>query len=157
MRRFSAKGIGPSFVLRRHPRRNILIPFACAALLLVVLIPASVGRPAGMAWAEPSQQTTNVNKPIVIPAANPQPDANSVMRMREQHEKKQDFEAANIERKKQLTDDSARLLALASELKTEVDKTNKDTLSLTVIRKASEIEKLAHDVREKMRLVVGQS
>jgi hypothetical protein len=51
----------------------------------------------------------------------------------------------------QLVDDSARLLALAVSLKTEVDKTTKDTLSLNVIRRADEIEKLAHTVREHMK------
>jgi hypothetical protein len=32
-------------------------------------------------------------------------------------------------------------------LKTEVDKSNKDTLSVTVVRKAGEIEQLAHKAR----------
>ena len=62
---------------------------------------------------------------------------------------------ANAARQKQLAADSAELLKLANELKTEVDKTNKDTLSLTVIRKAGEIEKLAHNVKEKMRLTAS--
>jgi hypothetical protein len=62
------------------------------------------------------------------------------------------FDAANIERRRQIADDSARLLKLATDLKTEVDKTTKDTLSLGVIRKADEIERLAHDVKEKMKL-----
>jgi hypothetical protein len=43
------------------------------------------------------------------------------------------------------------LLALATELKVDMDKTNKDMLSLDVIRKADEIEKLAHSVKEKMK------
>jgi hypothetical protein len=36
-----------------------------------------------------------------------------------------------------------------------VDKTSKDTLSLDVIRRADEIERLAHIVKEKMKLSVG--
>ena len=36
---------------------------------------------------------------------------------------------------------------MATDLKSEVDKTNRDTLSLTVVRKASAIERLAHKVR----------
>ena len=67
----------------------------------------------------------------------------------------QDFSAANIERRKQIADDSAKLLKLATELKTEVDKTTKDTLSLSVIRKADEIERLAHEIKEKMKLSAG--
>jgi hypothetical protein len=58
---------------------------------------------------------------------------------------------AEIERKKQISDESTRLLAMAIALKAEVDKTTKDTLSLNVIRKADEIEKLAKTVKEKMK------
>jgi hypothetical protein len=36
---------------------------------------------------------------------------------------------------------------MATDLKAEVDKSNKDTLSVTVVRKAVEIEQLAHKVR----------
>lgn len=57
----------------------------------------------------------------------------------------------NEERQKQLVKDTDRLLALATELKSEVDKTNKDVLSVEVIKKADEIEKLAKNVRERMK------
>ncbi len=61
----------------------------------------------------------------------------------------------NAEQRKQLAEDSARLLHLATDLKAEVDKTNKDTLSLTVIRKAGEIEKFAHEVRARTKAAAG--
>jgi sugar-specific transcriptional regulator TrmB len=64
-------------------------------------------------------------------------------------------EEISIERKKQVAEESARLLKLASELKTEVDKTNEDMLSLTVIRKADAIEKMAHVVREDSKPSAG--
>ena len=57
----------------------------------------------------------------------------------------------NLDRQKQLVADTERLLNLANELKADVDKSNKDTLSLDVIKKADEIEKLAHNVKEKMK------
>jgi len=57
----------------------------------------------------------------------------------------------NLDRQKQLVADTERLLNLANELKADVDKSNKDTLSLDVIKKADEIEKLAHTVKEKMK------
>ena len=47
-------------------------------------------------------------------------------------------------RQNQIVDDTANLLKLANSLKAEVDKTNQDTMSVAVIRKAGEIEKLAH-------------
>jgi hypothetical protein len=42
---------------------------------------------------------------------------------------------------------TAELAALARQLKSDVDKTNKDILSVNVIRKAGEIEKYAHYLR----------
>jgi len=58
---------------------------------------------------------------------------------------------ADTDRKQQITSDSSQLLTMAIALKAEVDKTNKDTLSMNVIRKADEIEKLAHTVKEKIK------
>lgn len=46
---------------------------------------------------------------------------------------------------------SAALLKLATELKAEVDKSTKDTLSVEVIRKANEIEHMAHGMKDKYR------
>lgn len=65
--------------------------------------------------------------------------------------RKQQVKALNDQRQKQLVTDADKLLQLATELKTEVDKTDKDTLSVAVIRKSDEIEKLAKSVREKMK------
>jgi hypothetical protein len=104
-----------------------------------------------------AQTGSNPCKPIHDPSITTPPDANAQMEMREQQTRKQDFVAANEERKKQIADDTTKLLKLAADLKAEVDKTNKDTLSLNVIRKADEIERLAHNVKEKMKLTVGGS
>ena len=93
--------------------------------------------------------------PHLPPELNRYPDSNQANEINSQKDQKQSFEAANAERKKQIADDSEKLLKLATDLKTEVDKTNKDTLSIGVIRKADAIEKLAHDVKEKMKLNVG--
>ena len=97
-------------------------------------------------------RTDKVDLPTPL---NQLPDANAQMETHEKSGKQQKFEAANVERKKQITDDSTKLLTMAIALKAEVDKTTKDTLSLNVIRKADEIEKLAHSVKEKMKLAVG--
>lgn len=87
---------------------------------------------------------------------NQPPDANSLMAMRNQEGKGKNYAAVNAERRKQISEDSARLLKLAQELMAEVEKASKDTLSLNVVRKAEAIEKLAHSVREKMKLTVGE-
>jgi hypothetical protein len=57
----------------------------------------------------------------------------------------------NTERQKRLEDDTAKLLSLATQLKEQVDKTNKDIMSVDVIKKAEEIEKLAKDVKDRMK------
>jgi len=58
---------------------------------------------------------------------------------------------ANQQRQAELKRDTEKLLKLATELKTYVDKSNENLLSVEVVNKAEEIEKLAHNVREKMR------
>jgi len=99
----------------------------------------------------------NTNGHTLPPIVTDPPDKNAQMEMHQQQkeQQKKDFAAANTERKKQIANDSEKLLKLATDLKEEVDKTNKDTLSLNVIRKAEAIEKLAHDVKEKMKLTAG--
>lgn len=44
---------------------------------------------------------------------------------------------------------TANLLKMAYSLKSEVDKTTKDTLSVTVVRKAAELEQMARKLRSK--------
>jgi hypothetical protein len=58
---------------------------------------------------------------------------------------------ANEQRQADLKKDTEKLVKLSMELKQYVDKTNENVLSLDVIKKAEEIEKLAHNVRTKMR------
>ena len=58
---------------------------------------------------------------------------------------------ANQQRQADLKRDTDKLLTLATELQQYVDKSNENVLSLDVIKKAEEIEKLAHSVKEKMK------
>lgn len=58
---------------------------------------------------------------------------------------------ANEQRQAELKRDTERLLKLSTELKEYVDKTNEHVLSLEVLKKAEEIEKLAHSVKTKMK------
>ncbi len=57
----------------------------------------------------------------------------------------------NNDRQKQLTADTDKLLLLAQELRDFVAKSNKDELSIPVMKKSEEIEKLAKSVKERMR------
>ena len=58
---------------------------------------------------------------------------------------------ANLERHAAIKNDTEKLLKLAVELKASVDKSNENLLSMDVVKKAEEIEKLAHSVRDKMK------
>ncbi len=93
--------------------------------------------------------------PILLPEANHLPDINDQMKLHEQNSKKQNFEAANAERKRQLDDESAKLLILAKDLKLQTDHMGTTPLTSKATREAEIIEILARDVREKMKLTVG--
>jgi len=91
--------------------------------------------------------------PIQIPRLGPTPGLDSDDRENEQRAKleKDIAKKANRDRQAQLQRDADSLLKLANELKHYVDKSNENTLSLDVVKKAEEIEKLAHSVKEKMK------
>lgn len=112
----------------------------CAGLVFAAAFSciAQDGQPAGSGHG--TQVTTQA-------AANAAPQAASDIKQTKQ----QKAVAADSQRKKQISDESTKLLAMAVALKAEVDKTNKDVLSLNVIRKADEIERLAHTVKERIK------
>ena len=99
----------------------------------------------------------DASRPVLSPEASRPPDAHAQLAMNEQQSKNASVDAANVERRREIGEDSTRLLKLATGLKAELDKTSKDTLSLGVIRKADEIERLAHSIREKMKLAMNAS
>ena len=51
------------------------------------------------------------------------------------------------ERRRRLAEDTAKLVELSNQLKAEVDRTPEDQISVGVTKKATDIEKLARDVR----------
>jgi type VI protein secretion system component VasF len=55
------------------------------------------------------------------------------------------------DRQKKLLADADQLLAMAQQLKSSVDQTKKDELSIQVIKQADQIEKLAKSVKDRMR------
>jgi hypothetical protein len=55
------------------------------------------------------------------------------------------------ERQKRLVADTEKLVALTTALKEQVDESDKNILSVDMIKKAEEIEKLAHSVKERIK------
>jgi hypothetical protein len=127
------------------PLKGALFVFALGSLGLIALSPV-VG-----------QGLIQNSVPHLPPEMNRIPDGNRINDINESPARQQRFEAVNAARMKQMAEDAARLAKLAADLKIEVDEANKDTLSINSIRKADEIEKLARNVKEKMRLTVGSS
>lgn len=82
--------------------------------------------------------------PPAVPGAAPEMDIPPEMQ-REQ------VRRLNKERQESLKKDTDKLYQLATELKQSVDKSNENVLSIDVIKKAEEIEKLAKQVKEKMK------
>jgi hypothetical protein len=139
----------------RSLRGAFWLCFCAFAGLLAVLLP-----PSARGQSTVSQGTESISMPprpssIILPAANRAPDANDRMEMQQQKLKNASYEAANAERKRQLDSDSALILKLASELKAEIDMAAQNTLSLSAMRKAEEIQRLARSVQLKMKLTVG--
>jgi hypothetical protein len=126
-------------ILRRQ--RPALVNAVLSAALLLLPMNSMAGRP-------PLQQTGS----YVPTAVNRKPDANDRDKMQQQKSDEARIEAANAERKKQISSDSDKLLKMAADLKTELDNTSKDTLSIGTIHKIDAIEKLAHDMKNKMKL-----
>jgi hypothetical protein len=85
--------------------------------------------------------------PPHIGDVNPPPEEDEAhARIRQDMEKR-----AAKERVAALKHDTDKLLKLSLELKESVDKSDENVLSIDVIKRAEEIEKLAHSVKEKMK------
>ena len=67
------------------------------------------------------------------------------------HAQKEMEKKANEQRHADLKRDTDKLVQLSTELKEFVDKSSENVLSVDVVRKAEEIEKLARSVKTKMR------
>jgi hypothetical protein len=86
------------------------------------------------------------NLGIPIPGQERKPEDGLTAEQRQNLAKKQ-----NEQRQAELKKDTDKLLELATELKQYVDKTNQNVLSMDVIKKADQIEKLAKAVKERMK------
>jgi hypothetical protein len=126
-------------ILRLH--RATVIHAAILAILFVLAISPVAGRAL-------MQQ----NGTYVPNAVNRMPDANDRDKMQQQRSDADRIEAANAERKKQICADSDKLLKMATDLKDDLDKTSKDTLSIETIHKIDAIQKLTKDMKDKLRL-----
>ena len=116
--------------------RSILLGVFFAVLFVV---PMHSQDPASKpTLAEPKPQATAVNQEAnQPPTSDPMPESAAPVTPEE----------IRLER---IKSDTQKLYQLSAELRAEVAKTYKETLSLTVLRKAEEIEKLARSLKALM-------
>jgi hypothetical protein len=129
----------------------------CAASLIGSIFLAAALSLPGM--AQQTAESPKAEPPVKGTTEAPQqtqPETKPEMKHEDGSESEQQrrLDAQMQERKNQLAVDTAKLLQLANELKAEMDKSTKDTLSLSVIKKADQVEKLAHKVRDEMKLTI---
>jgi len=113
---------------------------AVFATLLVcgTLISAQQPRlPSGI--SQGTAQGTGIGE---VPVTNGESDA----------QKKQQ-QAASLQRQAEIKRDSEKMLQLSQELNDYLQKSNQNVMSLDAIKKAEQIEKLAHSVKSKMKQV----
>jgi hypothetical protein len=127
-----------------------LFRFTLATLVFLVMLCSFVGAQAQK--ETPPQQSSgdssNAQSQTSAPTDKKPPDT-SVQKQLEPSKPMTPAEA----RRAQLMADTQKLYQLTQELKAEVAKSNKDTLSIAVIKKAEEVERLAKSLKEKMRAV----
>ncbi|MGC2160790.1 MAG: hypothetical protein WA634_02670 [Silvibacterium sp.] len=130
----------------RTPARRFVISRISDALFPALVLLALCAAPA----AAHAQQTETPNTPApIVPGVNPGytsgPDAPA------SHIADEMARRRNVDRQKLIVADTAHLLVLAQKLNADVSKSSKDTLSISVVEEANEIEKLAKSIKEKMR------
>jgi len=134
---------------RRKARLEGVCAGACFALIASILCFAQMHTPPPEGY-HPEKDAT-AQSPI-----NQRPDANRLAEMKNSRVRQQQFSAANTERKRQMSQDSARLLQLAAELHAELARVGDAELPPAATARAGMIEQLAHAVKEKMKLTVAQ-
>lgn len=95
------------------------------------------------------------DKANTVTAVNQRPDANQQLEINSRWVALRKFAAINAERKREMDEDSARLLEFAAELNREISKGADGGLGPEAMARAAMIEKLAHAVQEKMKLTVA--
>lgn len=114
--------------------------FMLAGMLLILALNGS----SALAQAVDPSQTPDASMPGG--RRQRQPEDSWTAEQKREMVKKQ-----NLQRQQDIKKDTDQLLDLATELKQYVDKTNENIISVDVIKKAEQIEKLAHAVKEKMK------
>jgi hypothetical protein len=130
----------PKGWMRRRPAQFYLAQLCLLACCAAFAFAAGAGLLRGHAQSAPSPAPTTA-------AGTPEKVASAPAPAAAQQDKSPPANTADEAGKQEIASECADLLKMATDLKSAVDKTTKDTLSITVVRKAGAIEQLAHKVR----------
>jgi hypothetical protein len=112
------------------------------AILLLSLLVFSILTARTQTYGYPNYPTTSTTvSPTITPPLSPA--AAQAVRNAE--------ESYRLESRKKATQNADKLILLAGQLKSEMDKTASGTLSADTIKKADEIEKLAHSIKQELK------
>jgi hypothetical protein len=135
----AGRGRPKGWIRRRHARLY-LVQLCLLACCIAFGLAVGAGLLCGHAQSAPAPAPATATAPPEKVASTPAPAAG-------QQDKLPTANTADETQKQEIASECAVLLTMATDLKSAVDKTTKDTLSITVVRKAGAIEQLAHKVR----------
>ncbi len=125
-------------------------------LAVLVAIPCTIGNSQQSAADGENPPHSPSGIPPISPLANRTPNSNRIMEDSMQTpENRKRLEQLNLLRQKEMTEETARLVRLANEVKAETGKGTADSLTVVELRKVELIAKLAKSVRDKMKATVG--
>lgn len=134
----------PSHTPNLLPLQFIMIPLTMPKYRVLLLAASLMLVPAVHAQQTPTTNAPEQKLPGLSP--NPTQPDNAMAHMSERMARQR-----NTDRQKQIVADTAQLLKLAQQLNVDVSKSDKNTLSLDVVKEAGEIEKLAKTIKDKMK------
>jgi len=129
------------------------LPRSAGATRATMLMAILLVLPMGGAQNTPTGHIGGLPQPFGVPGGeSPLGDVNN--RNPDDPEQARRIRMLNAERQKSLVADTVKLLKLANELNATMAKEDAQAPTLDELRKIADIEKLAHNVKEKMKITV---
>lgn len=129
---------------RNWPMRSSLAVFFAVIVALLASLPQATRCDAQSAPGTQHPGLNSLPQPIGLPVNGSEfPGGNTIQNDRL-------LRALNEDRQKSMVSDANKLLRLANELSAEIGSTNPQELTPSEVHKLAEIEKLAHNVKDKM-------
>jgi hypothetical protein len=146
-------------MLRTHggwtmPAGSYWKKLGAGTFLVTVISGGCIAQQWGAQSAPSGSGAFRPEKANTVTPVNQLPDARKQWDLNASRLQLQRFAKANLERKRQMTEDSTRLVQSAAELNRKLENIG-DFMPPTAMGRAEMIEKLAHAVKEKMKLTVG--